>query len=59
MGLAQPVQLASTKSDVRSRDFSIMLGYAAFALVMLIVIGMAAGQSGTSPIDLAAVTIFP
>jgi len=36
-----------------------MLGYAAFALVMLIVIGLAAVQSGTSPIDLAAVTIFP
>ena len=59
MGLAQQVRLASTKSGARSRDFSIMLGYAAFALVMLIVIGLAAGQSGTSPVDLAAVTIFP
>jgi hypothetical protein len=59
MGLAQQVQLAPTESKVRSRDVSIMLGYAVFAIVILIAIGLAARQAGTSPVDLAAITVFP
>lgn len=59
MELAQQVRLASTKSDVRSRDLSIILGYSAFALVMLIAIYLAAGQSGTLSVDFADMTVFP
>jgi hypothetical protein len=59
MELAQQVRLASTKSDVRSRDLSIILGYSAFAIVLLIAIYLAAGQSGTSPFDFANMTVFP
>jgi hypothetical protein len=59
MALAQQVRLASSESNVRSRDFSIMLGYAAFAIVMLIAIGLAAGQAGTSAADFVNITIFP
>jgi hypothetical protein len=59
MGLAQQVHLASTKSNVESRDFPIMLGYAAFAVLMLIVICLAATQAGTSPVDFANITVFP
>jgi hypothetical protein len=59
MGLAQQVQLTSTRSNVKSRDFPIMLGYAAFAIMMLIVICLAARQAGTSPVDFANITVFP
>jgi hypothetical protein len=58
MRLAQQVQLASTESNVRSRDVSIILGYVAFAIVMMIVIGLDASQAGTSP-DFANITVFP
>jgi hypothetical protein len=46
MGFAQRVQLASSESNVRSRDFSIMLGYAAFTIVMLIAVGLARQTGG-------------
>jgi len=59
MELAQQVRLASTKSDVRSRDLSIIIGYSALALATLIAIYFAAGQSGTSPADFAGMTVFP
>ena len=59
MELAHQVRLASTKSDVKSRDLSIILGYSTFALVMLIAVYLASGQSGTSPVDFANMTVFP
>ena len=59
MELAHQARLASTKSDVRSHDLSIILGYFTFALVMVIAIYLAAGQSGTSPVDFANMTVFP
>jgi hypothetical protein len=65
MELAQQVRLASTKSlasnasDVRSHDRSIILGYAAFALVLMVAIYLAGGEPGTSAADLANMTVFP
>jgi hypothetical protein len=59
MELAQQVRLASTKSDVRSRDLSILVGYAAFALIVLVAIYLAGGEPGTSAADLANMTVFP
>jgi hypothetical protein len=59
MELAQQVRLASTKSDVRSRDLSIIIGYAAFALIVLVAIYLADGEPGTSAADLANMTVFP
>ena len=65
MELAQQVRLASTKSlasntsDVRSHDLSIILGYAAFALVLMVAIYLAGGEPGTSAADLANMTVFP
>jgi len=59
MELAQQVRLASTKSDVRSRDLSILVGYAAFALIVLVAIYLAGGEPGTSAADLANMAVFP
>ena len=59
MELAQQVRLASTKSDVRNRDMSIIIGYAAFALVLLVALYLAGGEPGTSAADLANMTVFP
>lgn len=59
MELAQQVRHASTKSDIRSRDLSIIVGYLAFALLLLVAIYLAAGQTGTAPIDVVDMTAFP
>jgi hypothetical protein len=65
MELAQQVRLASTKSlasdksDVRSHDLSIIIGYAAFAVVLMVAIYLAGGEPGTSAADLANMTVFP
>jgi hypothetical protein len=65
MELAQQVRLASTKTlvsnkpDVRSRDMSIIIGYAAFALIVLVALYLAGGEPGTSAADLANMTVFP
>jgi hypothetical protein len=59
MELAQKVRLASTASDVRGHDTSIILGYAAFAVVLLVAIYLAGGEPGTSAADFANMTVFP
>ena len=59
MELAQQVRIASNKSDVRSHDHSIIIGYAAFALVLMVAIYLAGGEPGTSAADLANMTVFP
>jgi predicted cobalt transporter CbtA len=65
MEFAQQVRLASTKplasgkSDVRSHDLSIIAGYAAFALVLMVALFLAGGEPGTSAADLANMTVFP
>jgi hypothetical protein len=59
MELAQQVRIASTKTDVRSRDLTIILGYSVLALVMLVALYLAAGEPGTAPLDFASMTVFP
>jgi hypothetical protein len=59
MELTQQVRLASAKPDVRSRDLTIILGYATFAVVTLIAIYLAAGGPGTAAADFANMTVFP
>jgi hypothetical protein len=59
MELTQHVRIASTKADAPSRDMSIILGYAAFAIVMLLAIYLAGGEPGTASGDFAAMTAFP
>jgi hypothetical protein len=56
MALAQQVRLTATKSDERSHDMAILLGYSIFAIVMVIAIYLASGGPGT---DFATMTVFP
>lgn len=58
MELAQQVRIASTKSHVLGGDVSIVLGYLAFAL-LLVAIYLASGQPGTEPGDFSKMTLFP
>jgi hypothetical protein len=57
--LASNKSLAPTKSDVRSHDLSIIIGYAAFAVVLVVAIYLAGGEPGTSAADFANMTVFP
>lgn len=59
MELAQQVRIASSKSDVRSHDQTIIIGYAAFAFVLMVAIYLVGGEPGTSAADLASMTVFP
>jgi hypothetical protein len=59
MALAQQVRLTATKSDERSHDTAILLGYSIFAIVALIAIYLAAGGPGTEVADFANMTVFP
>jgi hypothetical protein len=43
----------------RNYDLSIQVGYAAFAIVLLIAIYFGSMSSGTAPADFAAMTVFP
>jgi hypothetical protein len=57
MGIAQQTSFQITKGEVRSRDKRILLGYAAFAIVLLLVIYLDSMSSGTG--DLTSMTVFP
>ncbi len=59
MELAQPVRIAPAKADAPSHDMSIILGYSVLAVVMLIAIFLAGGESGTAPGDFVSMTVFP
>jgi hypothetical protein len=59
MELAQQVRLAPTKLDVPGHDMSIILGYAALAMLMLAAIYFAGGGPGMGPADFANLTVFP
>ena len=59
MALAQQVRLTAAKSDERSHDTAILLGYSIFAIVMVIAIYLASGGSGTDIADFANMTVFP
>jgi hypothetical protein len=59
MGIAQQTSFQITKGEVRSRDMTILLGYAAFAIVLLLVIYLDSMSSGTAHGDLTLMTVFP
>jgi hypothetical protein len=59
MELAQQVRLAPAQSEVRSHDMSIILGYAALAILMVVAIYFAGTGPGTAPADFANMTVFP
>jgi hypothetical protein len=58
MAIAQRTGFETARSEVKSYDMSIVLGYAAFAVVLLIAIYLGA-ISGGMPGDFAAMTVYP
>ncbi len=59
MEIAQTTKFKTAQSEVRSHDMTIMLGYAVFAIVLLIAIYLASLSAGTASADLATMTVFP
>jgi hypothetical protein len=59
MELAHKVRLTAPKGDARSYDFTILLGYSVFAVVLMAAIYFAASGPGTSAVDLATMGAFP
>ena len=59
MPLAQQVRLTAARSDERSHDTAILLGYSIFAIVLVIAIYLASGSPGTEAADLVNMTVFP
>ena len=59
MELTQKVRLTATKGEARSYDFSILFGYSAFAILLMVAIYFAAGGPGTTAADLATMGAFP
>ena len=59
MEIAQQTRFETTQREVRSHDLTILLGYAVFAILLLIGIYWGAMASGVAPGDLASMTVFP
>jgi hypothetical protein len=59
MGIAQQTILRPAQGEGRSYDVTIMLGYAAFAIVLLFAIYFDSMSSGIAPDELASITVFP
>jgi len=59
MEIVQPTKFTSAQREVRDHDVTIILGYAAFAIVLLIAIYLGSLSSGTAPGDFATMTVFP
>jgi hypothetical protein len=59
MEIVQPTKFTSAQRDGRDHDVTIILGYAAFAIVLLIAIYLGSLSSGTAPGDFATMTVFP
>jgi hypothetical protein len=59
MEIAQRTKFEAVRSEGRSHDVTILLGYAAFALVFLILIYLDSQSSGTTAIDFSTMTAFP
>jgi hypothetical protein len=57
MRIAQQSSFKTEKSEVKSRDMTILLGYAAFAVAILLVVCL----DSTPPVhsDFASMTVFP
>jgi len=59
MEFAQQIRHGVAKTEVRSREMTIILGYSLLAVLMLMAIVLAFGAPGVSPEDLASMTVFP
>jgi hypothetical protein len=59
MGSAQQTIFRSVQREAGSRNITIVLCCAAFAIVVLIAIYFDSMSSGTAPADLASMTVFP
>jgi hypothetical protein len=59
MELTQKVRLTAPKRDSRSYDLAILLGYSAFAILLMVAIYFAASGPGTTTADLATMGAFP
>jgi hypothetical protein len=59
MEIAQQTKLETPLQEVRSHDVTIMLGYGAFTMVLLIAIYLGAMASGTASADFATMAVFP
>jgi hypothetical protein len=59
MELAQQIRHGVAKTEVRSREMSIILGYSILAVLMLMAMVLAFGGPGVLPEDLASMTVFP
>lgn len=59
MELAHQASHGIAKREDRTHDMTIILGYSALAVLMLLAIVLAFGGPGVSPEDLASMTVFP
>jgi hypothetical protein len=59
MAIAQQTRFEIAADETKSYDIGILIGYAAFATVLLIAIYLGSLSPGTAPGDFAAMTVFP
>jgi hypothetical protein len=59
MTIVQQAKFETAPDDLKSFDNTIKIGYAALAIVALIVIYLSSTSSGTAPVDFASMTVFP
>jgi hypothetical protein len=59
MTIAQQTRFQSASGELKRYDNTILIGYATFAIVMLIAIYLDSLSSGTAPADFASMTVFP
>jgi hypothetical protein len=59
MTIVPRTRFETAPDDLKSFDNTIKIGYAALAIVALIVIYLSSTSSGTAPGDFASMTVFP
>jgi hypothetical protein len=59
MAIAKQSRFDAVQGEVKNYDLTILLGYSAFASLLLIAIYFGSLSSGTPPGDLATMTVFP
>jgi hypothetical protein len=59
MAIVQQAGFETAPGGLKSYDTTILIGYATFAIVLLIVIYLSSMSSGTAPSDFASMTVFP
>jgi hypothetical protein len=59
MTIAHQTRFQSASGELKSYDITILIGYATFAIVILIAIYLASLSSGIAHGDIASMTVFP